>query len=275
MAFRFDKLTIKAQEAVAKAQSIGGGAGQSADRSAALVGRAAVRGRGDRRGRAGADRRPTGSSSSGSSSRSWATFPRSSAGRHAAAPEPRCRGAGRRPARGRRDEGRVRLDRASAVGPGQSRLQGQERPQAQRRHRQGDPPGPAGRPRQQPGHRSEPRGQIQRPGALRHRPGRAGPAGQARSGDRPRSGNPPRDPGAFAADQEQPGADRRAGRGQDGDRRGAGPADRRGRRAGEPEEQAGRGPGHGRTGGRHQVPRRVRGAAQGRDPRSRGSGRRR
>ncbi len=42
---------------------------------------------------------------------------------------------------------------------------------------------------------------------------------------------------------------------------------------GEAEEQAGRGPGHGRPGCRHQVPRGVRGAAQGRDPRSRGVGR--
>ena len=35
-------------------------------------------------------------------------------------------------------------------------------------------------------------------------------AEQARPGDRPRRGDPPGDPGALAADEEQPGADRRA-----------------------------------------------------------------
>ena len=45
---------------------------------------------------------------------------------------------------------------------------------------------------------------------------------------------------------------------------GPGPADRRRRRAREPQEPPRRGPGHGRAGGRHEVPRRVRGAAQGR-----------
>ena len=63
-------------------------------------------------------------------------------------------------------------------------------------------------------------------------------AGQARPGDRPRPGNPPRDPGALAAHEEQPRAHRRAGRRQDGDRRRARPAHRPGRRAGEPQEQA-------------------------------------
>ena len=57
-------------------------------------------------------------------------------------------------------------------------------------------------------------------------------AGQARPGDRPRRGDPPRHPGALAPHQEQPGADRRAGRGQDRHRRGAGPAHRARRRAG-------------------------------------------
>ena len=66
------------------------------------------------------------------------------------------------------------------------------------------------------------------------------------------------------ADEEQPGPDRRAGRRQDGDRRGPGPADRLGRRAREPAGPQGHRPGHGRPRRRHQVPRRVRGAAQGR-----------
>ena len=55
--------------------------------------------------------------------------------------------------------------------------------------------------------------------------------GQARSGHRPRRGDPPRHPGAVAAHQEQPGAHRRARRRQDRDRRGAGAAHRARRRA--------------------------------------------
>ena len=65
-------------------------------------------------------------------------------------------------------------------------------------------------------------------------------------------------------DQEQPGADRRARRRQDGHRRGAGPAHRPRRRARGAEGQAGRRPRHGRAHRRGQVPRRVRGAPQGR-----------
>ena len=56
--------------------------------------------------------------------------------------------------------------------------------------------------------------------------------------DRPRRGDPARDPGALAPDEEQPGADRRARRRQDGDRRGARAADRRRRRARGAEGQA-------------------------------------
>ncbi len=52
-------------------------------------------------------------------------------------------------------------------------------------------------------------------------------ARQARSGHRPRRGDPPRHPGALAPHEEQPGADRRAGRRQDRHRRRAGAAHRR------------------------------------------------
>ena len=76
-------------------------------------------------------------------------------------------------------------------------------------------------------------------------PDRARPPGQARSGDRPRRRDPPRHPGAAAAQQEQPGADRRAWRGQDGHRRGPGPAHRQRRGARDAEEQARAGAGHG------------------------------
>ena len=87
--------------------------------------------------------------------------------------------------------------------------------------------------------------------------------GQARSGDRPRRGDPPRHPGAVAPHQEQPGADRRAGRRQDGHRRRAGAAHRPRGRARGAEEQADRRARHGRADRRREVPRRVRGAAQG------------
>jgi hypothetical protein len=87
---------------------------------------------------------------------------------------------------------------------------------------------------------------------------------QARSGHRPRRGDPSRRPGAQPPDQEQPRAHRRARRRQDRRRRGPGPAHRRGRRSRVAEEQAGdraRPRGDGR---RRQVPRRVRGTPQGR-----------
>ena len=100
-------------------------------------------------------------------------------------------------------------------------------------------------------------------------------AGQDRPRHRARRRDPPRHPGAVPAHQEQPGAHRRARRRQDRDRRGPGPPHRRGRRAREPEEQAAHRARPGQHGGRRQVPRRVRGAAQGRaqgDHRRRGRG---
>ena len=104
------------------------------------------------------------------------------------------------------------------------------------------------------------------PGAreVRPRPDGARRAGQARPGDRPRRGDPPRDPGALPPDEEQPGADRRPRRRQDRDRRGARPAHRRRRRARRPEGQARLGPRHRRAARGLEVPRRVRGATQGR-----------
>ena len=94
------------------------------------------------------------------------------------------------------------------------------------------------------------------------RPDRARPPRQARPGDRPRRRDPPRDPGAAAAHQEQPGADRRAGRRQDRDRRGPGAAHRRRRGARFAQGQARARPRHGAAAGRREVPRRVRGAAE-------------
>ena len=57
---------------------------------------------------------------------------------------------------------------------------------------------------------AEPRGHDAGAREVRPRPDRRGRAGQARPGDRPRRGDPAGDPGALAADQEQPGADRRS-----------------------------------------------------------------
>ena len=85
---------------------------------------------------------------------------------------------------------------------------------------------------------------------------------QARPGDRPRRGDPPRDPGPLPPDQEQPGADRRPRRRQDGDRRGAGAADRQRRRAREPARPARDRARHRLAAGRLQIPGRVRGAAE-------------
>ena len=68
-------------------------------------------------------------------------------------------------------------------------------------------------------HLAGPGGEL--PGAeqVRPRPHGGGGGGQARPGDRPRRGDPPRHADPLAPHEEQPGADRRAGRRQDGDRR--------------------------------------------------------
>ena len=133
----------------------------------------------------------------------------------------------------------------------------------QRRHARRDSPGADERPRLAARHQREPRRHL--PGAreVRPRPHRAGAQGQARSGDRPRRGDPPRHPGAVAPHQEQPGADRRARRRQDRDRRRAGQPHRPRRRARRAQEQAHRRARHGRAHRRREIPRRVRGAAEG------------
>ena len=107
------------------------------------------------------------------------------------------------------------------------------------------------------------RGRLRRAQEIRPRPDRAGARGQARPGHRPRRGDPPHHPGAVAPHQEQSGADRRAGGRQDRDRRGAGAAHRQRRRAGEPQRQEAPGARSRRADRRRQIPRRVRGAAEG------------
>ena len=119
-------------------------------------------------------------------------------------------------------------------------------------------------PRQRPGHQPGPRGHVQGAGEVRRRPDQVGQGRQAGPGHRPGRRDQAGHPGAVPADQEQPGADRRARRGQDRGRRGPGPADRGRRRARVAAEQAADRAGPRLDGGRGQVPRRVRGAAQGR-----------
>ena len=152
---------------------------------------------------------------------------------------------------------RVRVHRAPPAGAG-GRSQ-------DRRGRVGRAAG-RGRPgcaRPAPRDRPEPRGPLPGAGAVRPRPDRGRRAGQARPRHRPRRRDPARDPDPLAPHQEQPGAHRRARRRQDRHRRGARAADRGRRRARDAARPARDRAGHGRAGRRRQVPRRVRGAAQG------------
>ena len=118
------------------------------------------------------------------------------------------------------------------------------------------------------------RGPLRRAQEICPRPDRGGARGQARPGDRPRRGNPPHHPGAGPPDQEQPGADRRAGRRQDRHRRGPGAAHRQWRRPRRPQGPPPAVARHGLADRRRQISRRVRGAAEGRARRGQ-AGRRR
>ena len=115
------------------------------------------------------------------------------------------------------------------------------------------------------------REEVQDAGArsLLPRPHAARRRGPARPDHRPREGNRARHGDPRAPQEEQPGAHRRAGRGQDRHRRGPGPHDRERplpRRAARPPRAVAR---HGGGHRRHQVSRPVRGAAQGRHERDR------
>ena len=209
----FQRLTVKSQEAIAAAQELARRRGNPEIVPDAPAGRAprpgaaadAARGAGGRGARQGGGR-----------SRAAALAP----GRGAAArrldrvlPRPRPRRGGDAQARGR-----VRLDGAPAA---------RARRRASRRAAR-EAEGGARRPAR---HVAGSRRHV--PGAreVRPRPDRARRAGQARPGHRPRRGDSARDPGAVAAHEEQPGADRRPRSGEDRDRRGPGAADRRRRRA--------------------------------------------
>ena len=145
-------------------------------------------------------------------------------------------GQGLRDRRAARREGRrlLRHRRAAAAGARHGEGRGDvEDPRRCRRHADGAEPGDQRDP--QGPHRRHRLGRIRlrRAEEIRARPDRGGARRQARPGDRPRRGNPPHHPGALPPHQEQPGADRRAGRRQDGDRRGPGAPHRQRRRAGD------------------------------------------
>ena len=92
---------------------------------------------------------------------------------------------------------------------------------------------------------------------------RARRRGPARSDHRPRQGDRAGDGDPGPPEEEQPGAHRRARRGQDRDRRGPGAADRERAVPGRAARPPGAVARHGGRHRRHQVPRPVRGAAQG------------
>ena len=189
----------------------------------------------------------------------------------AAVPAARRRRAGGRPA-----EGRVRLGRASC--PGAARRKARRQAPGELLQRGGRDPGPRSC-RRSPAIRGNQRVTSATPEVAYEaleKYGRdlvADAAGrQARPGDRPGRGDPPGDPDPVPQDQEQPGADRRSRRRQDGDRRGPGPAHHPRRRARGAARQDHLRPRHGLAGRRGEVPRRVRGAAQGGAQRGQGGG---
>ncbi len=157
--------------------------------------------------------------------------------------------------------------RSRAIEDG-SRPHSREGWRGQGRDREGDRGG-----RRRQGRRPERRGEA--PGAreIHDRPHGARGAGEARPGDRPRRRDPPHDPGAPAAHEEQSGADRRARRRQDRDRRRPRAADRERSSSGGAEGQARAVARHGRADRGREVPRRVRGAPEGRAERPREAGR--
>ena len=114
--------------------------------------------------------------------------------------------------------------------------------------------------REDPGHANQGDAAARRVQPRSHGAGceeRPRPAGGPRRRARARAAGP------LPPHQEQRGAHRRARRRQDRHRRGAGPEDRLRRRSALPGRQAHPGPGHLAHRRRHEVPRPVRGAAQG------------
>ena len=188
--------------------------------------------------------------------------------------------------RGARAQSLLRRHRAPAARPA-ARGEGHRGPGAHRRRREprAEPRGDAAPARErhaadvgrrqpsgsQPALGAQVREEVQdaRARPLLPRPHPARRRGPARSDDRPGQGDRARHGDPGAPEEEQSGAHRRARRRQDGHRRGAGAAHRQRalpRRAARPPRALAR---HGGGHRRHQVPRPVRGAAQGGDERDR------
>ena len=162
------------------------------------------------------------------------------------------------------DGRRIHLHRTPAHRHRRSRTEpGRRHSASQQRHRAGAACRRADRARRRPeGHQSGRRRQLQGAGKVLHRPDRRGQGRQTRPGDRARSGDPSRHPDPLPPHQEQPGADRRARRGQNRRRRRTGPAHRRRRCAHHPAEQEAHLARPGLHGGRLQIPWRIRGTLE-------------
>ena len=189
---RLDKLTVKAQEAVQAAQSLPTRATirPSSPSTCCSPCSSSRRDRGARMlAKLGA--RPD---AIAASSRATGKLPKAQRRQPRSTASPRLRGIWDKRREGKpSDEGRVRLDRAF---PDRHRL-GQVRRRGDgvlgaRRHSRGHLQGAGGRARQPARHRSESRGEVQALERYRKRPHRARAEGQARSGDRARRGDPPR-----------------------------------------------------------------------------------
>ena len=163
MAFRFDKLTIKAQEAVQRAQSLAADRGNPQIEPLHSARRAAGRERRASSARFSTRSGPTAQQLEQIVQAELGHLPKMSRRRRAARGARRCTRCSKRPnSKPTHDEGRVRLDRALAAGADRSRHQGQKRPQAQRHRRSAAAQGAASGPRQRTRDRSKPRGKIQR-----------------------------------------------------------------------------------------------------------------
>ena len=168
MAFRFDKLTIKAQEAVARPQSLASERGNPEidplHLLAAMVG--------DPEGISGAILERIGANRSQLDriiDAELGHFPKASGGSppNVSAALQRVLDDAQREADSLKDEF-VSVEHL-LLGAGEGRLESQERAVAQLGRREGDPSGHAGRARQHAGHRSEPGGEIPGPPAVQHR----------------------------------------------------------------------------------------------------------
>ena len=115
-----------------------------------------------------------------------------------------------------------------------------------------------------------PGGRLRGAREVRPRPRRRGARRADGPGHRPRRGDPARHPDPLAQDEEQPGPGRRPRRGQDRDRRGPRPAHRARRRARGAADKTVFALDMGSARRRREVPRRVRGAPEGRAQRGQG-----